>query len=102
MTEDGTYLYICGTTFTSSTNNFDFVTLMIRKSDGAIQWAKTFNGSASNYDIATSIVLSSIPSQAGIFVTGIAYNTSTSLDYHTIKYDDGGNVIWQQTMIIYL
>ena len=28
MTEDGTYLYVCGTTFTSSTNNFDLHSIL--------------------------------------------------------------------------
>ena len=91
MVMDLQNIYLSGITFTSA-NNYDFLTMQIKKSTGAVSWVSTYNSSFSNYDVATSI---------GIFgnflyVTGITYRQNSLGDYHTIKYDLAGNLVWQQ------
>ena len=83
ITQDSMYIYVCGITFTSTANNFDYVTIKLNKSDGGILWSSTYNGSASNYDGATALAVD----HNGVYVTGISNDTLTSLNYRTIKYN---------------
>jgi hypothetical protein len=82
-------IYVCGISW-SSTGNYDYVTIKL-DDQGGIIWAETYNGSASNYDVASAIAVSS----TGVFVTGAANNTGTSLDFTTICYDkSNGSQLW--------
>lgn len=56
MVSDSLYLYICGATYTSSANNYDYLIMQMRKSDGLVSWYRTYNGTSSNYDLATAIL----------------------------------------------
>ncbi len=89
MVMDSLYLYICGTTF-SSTTNFDYVVIKMQKANGAIEWTQTFNGTANNYDIATAIAIN----DSSIYVTGVTSSLITLLDYHTLKYHINGTLLW--------
>ena len=92
MVTDSLYLYICGTTYTGSANNYDYLIMQMRKSDGLVTWYRTYNGTSSNYDLATAILKNS----TGIYVTGVSNNAGTVLDYHTIKYNTSGTKLWEQ------
>jgi hypothetical protein len=91
ITVDEEYVYLSGTTFTSVTNNFDYVTLKLSKTTGSIIWVKTYNGTASTYDGATALTVIG----KYLFVTGLANNLNTSIDYTTIKYlKTNGDELW--------
>jgi len=82
-------IYVCGISWTS-TGNYDYVTLKL-DDQGGIMWSQTYNGSASGYDVASALAVSN----TGVFVTGTANNTGTSLDFTTICYDkDNGSQLW--------
>ncbi len=88
---DDESVYVTGITFTSVANNFDYVTLRLSKTTGAIDWVKTFNGTASIYDVATAITAIG----KYVYVTGLANNLNTSIDYTTIKYaKTAGTELW--------
>jgi hypothetical protein len=89
MVMDSLYLYICGTTYSTATN-FDYVIIKMQKANGAIEWTKTFNGTANNYDIATAIAIN----DSSIYVTGVTSSLNTLLDYQTLKYHINGNLLW--------
>ena len=89
--QDDTALYISGITYTSVTNNFDFLTLCIDKENGVVDWSKTYNGTASSYDVASSITIN----HKAVYVTGTANNTSASLDFTTVAYHrEDGTELW--------
>jgi hypothetical protein len=91
MVMDEDFIYLSGITY-SSANNYDFLTMQISKTNGSIGWEKTFNSSFSNYDVATSIGIFN----NALYVTGVSYQQATLADYHTIKYNLSGDLIWQQ------
>lgn len=65
-------LYVCGATFTSSTNLFDYV---VRAYDpaGTLQWSTTLNGSGSNVDVPASIA---VDEYGKVYVTGTSYSST--------------------------
>ncbi len=82
-------IYVCGISWTS-TGNYDYVTLKL-DDQGGVLWSQTYNGTASGYDVASALAVSN----TGVFVTGTANNTGTSLDFTTICYDkDNGSQLW--------
>ena len=90
MVMDNDYLYICGATF-SPTSNYDYVIMKIDKSDGSIIWVNTYDGPASNYDVATGLV------SFGdfIYVTGASFTSTSMTNYHTRCYKKGaGTFEW--------
>lgn len=91
MVMDEDFIYLSGITY-SSANNYDFLTIQISKTNGSIGWVKTFNSSFSNYDVATSIGIFN----NALYVTGVSYQQATLADYHTIKYNLSGDLIWQR------
>ncbi len=86
------FTYVSGATYVSAANNFDWFLLRIAP-DGQLSWARTWNGTASNYDVATAVVT---PNDSEVIVTGVANNLGTMLDYHTIKYNSAGTILWQK------
>ena len=91
MVMDEDFIYLSGITY-SSVNNYDFLTMKIRKTDGAIIWVKTYNSSFSNYDAATSIAIF----DQALYITGVTYLQATLGDYHTIKYNLAGDLMWER------
>lgn len=70
----------------------DFLILKYN-SAGAEQWAKRYNGTANNSDIAHSIALS--PSQSSVYVTGESPGAGTNFDYLTFKLSAAsGDTLW--------
>lgn len=68
----GTYVYICGGAMTTS-NLSDFVAIKYAVSNGAQQWANTYNYNG-NYDVATKLSISGTSlSVSG----GVQYNSTT-------------------------
>ena len=77
-------VYITGVGRTGSTGTADFLTLKIN-SGGIVQWAKKYNGTANNDDVANAMVLDA--SAQFVYVSGYATMTGSAQDYMTIKYD---------------
>jgi Tol biopolymer transport system component len=65
-------------------NEKDFLTIKYDAS-GNFQWAKTFNGSGSDDDVAARIVLDD-----GVYVGGWSTGENTEQDYLVIKYSSAG------------
>jgi hypothetical protein len=72
-------------------SNSNIVTRSINASTGGTQWTVTHNGTASGNDKPYKIILSG----ANVVVCGEAVNTTTGIDYITIKYQgSNGTVKW--------
>ncbi len=89
VTDTSNNIYIAGTSYIDSTNNYDYTTIMYNK-DGILQWVKQYNGTGSGDDVATAIAYY----EGDIFVTGISKGDTTYEDYATIKYNSNGVVQW--------
>ena len=87
-------LYVCG--FTTGVNSgADYITLKYT-TDGALLWAKSYNGTGNSTDYITAII---VGSDNNLVVTGNSMGTSQpgSEDMVTIKYNaSNGNEIWTQ------
>jgi hypothetical protein len=70
----------------------DFVTLMYNDA-GSLQWSAMWNDTADGGDTVKALV---VDGNGNVTVTGSAWNGS-SLDYHTIQYDDTGTLLWERS-----
>ena len=57
------------------------------------QWASRYNGTASSIDWAYAV---KTDNNDNVYVTGYSTNSITQKDMLTIKYDQGGNLIWSR------
>ena len=71
----------------------DYTTLKY-DSTGKQLWVATYSGSSNNNDRAGGI---GVDSSGNVYVTGYSYDSVTSLDYATVKYDSAGNELWVAT-----
>lgn len=85
-------VYVTGYT-TSTSGNINYLTLKYN-SNGALQWAKTFNGSGNQTDKAWGIV---VDDNSNCFITGTSKSSSSGTDIVTLKYNSSGNVVWTKT-----
>ncbi len=82
-------VYVCGYVTTSQTG-MDFITIKFN-SNGVLQWANRYNGTANTGDVAYAIALDTL---GNVYVTGYANNISTGEDFTTIKYNSSGSQQW--------
>ncbi len=75
---------------TTATHATDFITLKYNSS-GTQQWAQTWNHEADSADSIKAIV---VDGSGNVIVTGTTWNGSSD-DYHTIKYNPSGGIVWQ-------
>jgi uncharacterized delta-60 repeat protein len=54
-------------------------------------WVARYNGPGNGDDNARAVA---IDSSGNVYVTGYSYDSTTSKDYATIKYDSNGNELW--------
>jgi hypothetical protein len=80
--------YVAGNCNASGTN--DYLTLKFDTS-GTQQWAKTYDGTAYQYDTPTAIVGDA---SGNVYITGSSISSLTYDDFTTIKYDSSGNQLW--------
>jgi hypothetical protein len=79
----------------SSVNGLDMVTIKY-DSAGVQQWVERYNGAGNSDDVAYSIALTT---NYDVVVTGFSRSgiDSTTDDYTTIKYSNGGGQVWVAT-----
>lgn len=91
LSPDGQTLYVTGTTATDD-NNYDYMVLAYDAADGGQLWIATYDGPASDVDIASAMRVS--PDGSQVFVTGHSVGND-SQEYATIAYDAlTGNEQW--------
>ena len=83
-------VYVTG--FTTDLQNFhtsDYLTLKYN-SNGALQWAKRYNGTGNDEDVAVRI----IAANNAVYVTGRKDSLNGNINYYTVKYSDSnGDVL---------
>jgi hypothetical protein len=74
------------------TGNQGYLTIKYDE-DGTVLWMKNYTGASS--DVAYGVAVDSLNN---ILVTGYSHNAAGTgnWDYLTIKYDEGGNVVWMK------
>lgn len=85
MSPDGTKVFVTGSS-TSAASGWDFLTVAYRVSDGALLWARRYNGPGNGQDDPTSVAVS--PDGTSVFVTGRSYGgATTGYDAATIAFN---------------
>jgi len=74
--------------------NKDYATVKYN-SAGTQQWVKTYDGTMSSEDRASSIL---VDNSGNVFVSGGSYNLVTQKDAATIKYNSAGTQQWLKTI----
>jgi len=75
----------------NAATGFDYLTVKY-DNDGAVLWAKWYNGPGDGPDTATAVQVDKV---GNVYVTGSSWGGGGSeLDYATIKYDADGNQQW--------
>jgi uncharacterized delta-60 repeat protein len=85
-------VYVTGYSYDSNTS-YDYATVKYDP-NGNQKWVARYNGPGNGgaaEDIATGIA---IDNWGNVYVTGYSYDSNTSYDYATIKYDPNGNQKW--------
>ncbi len=82
-------VYVTGVSRNANQDN-DYATIKYN-SAGVEQWVKRYNGPGNNADEANALA---IDSQGNVYVTGFSYDSITSLDFATIKYNSIGDTVW--------
>lgn len=77
-------VYVTGFSRSGGSGTDDYLTMKINGSAGSVVWAKKYNGSQNNSDLAYALVLDGAGSN--VFVTGYSFRTGGVQDIVTIKY----------------
>ena len=85
-------LVVCGNIMTG--NNGLNMLLIKYTASGSLIWLKTYNGLNNKDDELSDFVFDN---QNNIYVTGKTTVNTNNSDVITIKFDSGGNLIWQNT-----
>jgi uncharacterized delta-60 repeat protein len=80
-------IYVTGTSLVSA-SNVDIVTIKY-DTNGNVLWVKRYNGGVG--DAARSMVLDQL---GNVYITGYSFNSESSNDYVTVKFDKDGNELW--------
>ncbi|HET8962506.1 MAG TPA: hypothetical protein VFM99_01315, partial [Chitinophagales bacterium] len=92
VTVDGSgNVFVTGASHSSDSYTFDVVIIKYNSS-GEQQWATTFDGTGSNNDIPSDILLI----DSDIYVCAASIGTSTNYDYLLLKLNSSGAVQWNK------
>lgn len=61
------------------------------RSDGTLNWTRTYNGAGNNEDRAYAII---VDNSDNIIITGESDNANSNPDYMTVKYSPAGGQVW--------
>jgi uncharacterized delta-60 repeat protein len=82
-------VYVTGVSKGVGSGN-DYVTVKY-DTDGDVLWVARYNGPGNGWDEAKSLA---IDTEGNVYVTGFSFDSVSSRDYTTIKYDSWGNEVW--------
>jgi len=82
-------VYVTGSSRGDGTQS-DYATVKY-DADGNELWVARYDGPGSGEDTAAALVLDPA---GNVYVTGASDDSSTGLDYATVKYDNDGNQLW--------
>lgn len=82
-------IYVAGATNTSSATTFDVVVIKYNSS-GTQQWATTYNGTGSDNDIPSAILING----SDIYVCAASIGSGTGYDFITMKLTTSGTITW--------
>jgi len=82
-------VYVTGISRSANDDN-DYATIKYN-ADGVEQWVRRYNGPGNDDDEANALA---IDNQGNVYVTGFSYDSITSLDFATIKYNTNGDTVW--------
>lgn len=88
-------LYVAGSVV-NAFGNEDFYTIKYNAATGARLWERFFDGAASGNDQALAVSID--PIDGNSVVSGTTLTGAGNNDYHVIRYDADGNVVWQKTL----
>lgn len=86
---EGGYVYVTGESENASYDP-DYFTIKYT-SAGDTVWTDRFNGPGDSYDRAYAL---DVDTYGNVYVTGESFDTYTSVDYATIKYNSSGDIEW--------
>jgi len=82
---------VCVTGYsTGSGTGYDYTTVKYNASGDTV-WVRRYTSLGNNNDYATAIKVDNL---GNVYVTGGSYNSGTSEDYTTIKYNSNGDTVW--------
>jgi hypothetical protein len=82
---------VCVTGYsTGSGTGYDYTTVKYNASGDTV-WVRRYTSLGNNNDYATAIKVDNLGT---VYVTGGSYNSGTSEDYTTIKYNSNGDTVW--------
>ncbi|MEO6694200.1 MAG: SBBP repeat-containing protein, partial [Ignavibacteria bacterium] len=82
-------VYVTGFSYDSLSSE-DYATIKYNSS-GEEQWISKYNGSSNEFDISTAI---DVDGAGNVYVTGYSFDSNSSEDYATIKYNSSGFQLW--------
>jgi len=82
-------VYVTGRSHSSILSD-DYATIKYN-SAGIEQWVARYDGPAKYYDAANALV---VDRAGNVYVTGYSYDSRSSIDYATIKYNNAGSQQW--------
>jgi uncharacterized delta-60 repeat protein len=74
--------------------SFDFTVAKFDR-DGTLLWRRELAGTASGFDVATSVAVNH---QGNVVAAGFTENTGTSVDFTVAKFDRDGTLLWQRDL----
>ena len=89
VVDDLCNVYVTG--FSADPDTIDDIATVKYDSEGNEMWVARYNGPASGFDRAYSLVLDGC---SNVYVAGYSYGIGTSADITTIKYDSSGIEKW--------
>jgi len=88
-------VYVTGTAVTVSGND-DFYTIKYNGTNGSRLWEKLFNGPGNGMDEAITVRVDPVNDEP--VVAGTTADTGNDKEFHIIRYDTDGNVVWERTV----
>ncbi|RJR22588.1 MAG: DUF2341 domain-containing protein [Nitrospiraceae bacterium] len=87
--------YVTGVAVSASGNE-DFYTIKYSGTDGSRLWERSFNGLANGIDEPVGIAFDR--ANDDVVIAGTTLVSSGNNDFHIIRYDTEGNVVWARTL----